>query len=199
MKKRWISVLMLGMLLRMPTALASDRADVTLNVKPVYQTDYTTTLFTYHGEEKSVASSGCGAACLSMAMRYLDASVEQDPEALLLWVYANGYYQGAGIGYAAMQKALEAFGFSGEWIAANRLKLREALEAGYPVIAYMGEGHFGTSGHYILVYGIDSIGRVRVIDPNSEKRSQILYRSKTIIDEAGGSYALLICKPKAAS
>ena len=45
-----------------------------------------------------------------------------------------------------------------------------ALEAGNPVILAMGPGDFTTSGHYIVLTGVED-GAFRVNDPNSVKNS----------------------------
>ncbi|MDO4541066.1 MAG: hypothetical protein Q4B48_08280, partial [Syntrophomonadaceae bacterium] len=82
------------------------RSDVTLGIEPLYQTDYTDTLCTYEGEEKSVKTSGCGAVCLSMAMGYLDSTVEQTPETLFLWACDSDLYHGNGLGYSALVSIL---------------------------------------------------------------------------------------------
>ena len=131
-----------------------------------------------------------------MAMNYLDETVEQDPESLMMWAFFHDYYKGPGLSCKTMVQILEDYGFCGKWISKEPLlPVRKALEAGYPVIAYVGEGYFSPSGHYILIYGIDPTGHFRVIDPNSEKRSLQEYRSEFITQQIVSSYAFLICSP----
>ena len=189
--RRLICLLMLGCLLPV-NALA--HTNVTLAIQPLYQADYTTTLFSYEGEEKSVSTSGCGATCVSMAMAFLNAKVEQTPETLLMWAYENDRYHGAGLSCKALVEMLQAYGFTGEWIGKEPKELRQALKKGHPAIACMGPGTFTTSGHYILIYGIDPDDQLKVIDPNSKKKSKRAYPLQTIFDEISGSQAFLICQ-----
>ena len=50
--------------------------------------------------------------------------------------------------------------------------LREKLAAGTPLICSMWPGDFTTSGHFILLTGLDEAGRVVLNDPNSPKNSE---------------------------
>lgn len=192
-----LTCLLLVLLLLPSGAMAvNTRKDVTLEIAPLYQGDYQKVLFTYNKEGKTVASSGCGAVCLSMAMSYLDKTVAQDPESLMMWAFLHDYYKGTGLSCKTMTQILEDYGFCGKWLSKEPLlPVRKALEAGCPVIAYVGEGYFSSAGHYILIYGIDPTGHFRVIDPNSEKRSLKAYRSEFITGQITSSFAFLVCSP----
>lgn len=172
---------------------AFGKSDVTLDVPAFYQADYTSTLFTFEGEDKSVQTSGCGAACTAMIVKYLYPDTEQTPETMFLWAYENGYYHGSGLGYEALEKMLEAQAVSTRWIGTYPKQLRQALKDGCPVIASMGPGYFTNNNHYIVVYGIDRKDNLRVIDPGNEKKSFKKYSMDSIFNEIGGSHAFLIC------
>jgi hypothetical protein len=183
-------------LILMLTACASAAQAATeaiLDITPIYQTDYTDTLFEYRGEEKSVATSGCGAVCLAMAMNWLGETDEYDPEALLLEAFQNGLYTGVGLGFDAMIALLESHGYEGEWFQGSAKLFRRALRHGCPVIAFMGEGFFTNKGHYILIVGIDKYDRLLVVDPNSERKSQGRYPSNIIVREADSDGSFLVC------
>jgi hypothetical protein len=53
-------------------------------------------------------------------------------------------------------------------------KMTGALEEGNLIILAMGEGDFTSSGHYILLTGVEE-GGFRVHDPNSRERSGRLW------------------------
>ena len=53
------------------------------------------------------------------------------------------------------------------------------LEAGYPVICVMGPGDFTTTGHFIVMTGIEN-GMIRINDPNSNANSQKLWNYDNI-------------------
>ena len=57
--------------------------------------------------------------------------------------------------------------------------MTDALEAGHPVILAMGAGDFTTTGHYIVLTGLQD-GLFRVNDPNSVANSQKLWSYEQI-------------------
>ena len=72
------------------------------------------------------------------------------------------------------------------------LAVRNALEAGFPVIGRMGSGTFTRGGHYILLRGFDAEGKVMVNDPASEERSQISYDLNAIARQTRDEQSFLI-------
>ena len=52
--------------------------------------------------------------------------------------------------------------------------MEQALEAGKPIILALGAGDFTSSGHYIVLTGLED-GAFRVNDPNSRIRSEKLW------------------------
>ena len=165
-----------------------------LQIAPVYQYDYKEAVCTIGGEDKSVASSGCGATCMSMVIDYLTGNERQSPQLLFERAYANGDYYGDGLSHEAIDRLGIAYDVEGIWIGRDEDKLREALAAGYPVIAHMGSGTFTRSGHYILLRGLTDDGRVVVNDPNSEKRSYQAYDLSLIIREAKTDAPFMVCR-----
>ena len=53
-------------------------------------------------------------------------------------------------------------------------KITNALEAGNPVILALGKGDFTSTGHYIVLTGVEEEG-FRVNDPNSRENSKKLW------------------------
>ena len=53
-------------------------------------------------------------------------------------------------------------------------RITDNLEVGNPIICAMGEGNFTTSGHYIVLVGLED-GLIRVNDPNSYANSEKLW------------------------
>jgi len=166
---------------------------VILGITPMYQIDYTRTLFTYRGIEKSVASSGCGAVCISMVIDFYRYDIEQTPETIFLWLFNHKLYRGNGLSMPAMCETLAEFGIQFRKRELGKISTRKALEAGYPIIAFMGDGYFTDSGHYILIYGIDDHNMVSVIDPNSQEKSSVKYRLASILQQANGSAPFYVC------
>ena len=63
-------------------------------------------------------------------------------------------------------------------------KLVEALQEGKLVIAIMTKGHFTNSGHFIVLRGVTSDGKLLVADPASVKRSNKEWDLRIVTGEA---------------
>ena len=171
-------------------------ADMGLKIAPVFQYDYREPVCSIDGRRKSVASSGCGAACMSMAIKYLTGNDEQTPQSLFERAWENGDYNGYGLSHEALDHLAEAYGVGGRWIGREEDRIRRVLRAGYPVIAHMGPGTFTAEGHYILLRGVADDGRILLNDPNSEARSWTAYDLPLILEEAKGEQPFRICWAK---
>lgn len=62
-------------------------------------------------------------------------------------------------------------------------RILDALAAGKLVVAIMSEGHFTSSGHFIVLRGVKD-GQIMVADPASYKRSEQLWDLSIILNEA---------------
>jgi hypothetical protein len=165
-----------------------------LEVPLLNQQDYTEAVCTIGGQKKSVATSGCGAVCIAMAASALVGS-QETPETLFQWAFDTGLYFGDGLGHEAMGRMAARCGMRGEWLDNDAELVLSALRAGHPVVAHMGSGTFTNNGHYILLYGIDGEGMIRVNDPYSPERSQETYPIDLIVGEVKTSRAFLALEP----
>ena len=62
-------------------------------------------------------------------------------------------------------------------------RILDALADGKLVVAIMSEGHFTSSGHFIVLRGVKD-GQIMVADPASYKRSGQLWDLSIILNEA---------------
>ena len=133
------------------------------------------------GEKTTIGASGCGPTAMAMVLAtWADPNV--NPETECAWALAHGYkapHQGTYYGYfepAGARYGLEVYRLNYSNIYGNstttyHAQARGALEEGHLVIACMGKGNWTSSGHYVLVYGIDS-GTVFINDPASTKAAR---------------------------
>jgi hypothetical protein len=171
-------------------ALVADAARILIERRPsggfevplMLQTDYPEAVCTIGGQKRSVSTSGCGVVCIAMAAAVLTDSAET-PHTLFQWAYDNGLYFGDGLGHEAMSQLAARCGLRGQWLENRAEPVLEALSAGRPVVAHMGRGTFTQNGHYILLYGIDPDGLIRVNDPYSAQRSETAYPVEEILKE----------------
>lgn len=58
-----------------------------------------------------------------------------------------------------------------------------ALNQNIPLILSMEPGDFTTSGHFILAYGLDQDGNIKIKDCNSKKNSDKVWNINTILQQ----------------
>lgn len=174
-----------------PAGAAFEPVDLSLPL--LYQANYTDVLFDWKGEEKSVATSGCGAVSAAMVLAYYHGEDAPGPDELMLWAFEEGLYRGNGLSLKTLTRMMEAHGIPSRWIKLQKTTLYETLARGQAVIVAVGAGYFSTGGHYIVLRGINQAGEVLVEDPSSPKRSARSYPVSVILREAKGGNPFLVC------
>ncbi len=164
--------------------------DGKMDIPQDYQFLYKQPVATFFGEEKSVNSSGCGAASSSMVIRYLTGKEGYDPHTLFEWAYNNGQYMGYGLAESTLSDFLGLAGIESSWIKPSVPLITQALKEGYPVIALALEGYFTSEGHYIVLSGITDDGYVYINDPNNSTISRYTFRLDEVCAQ---SKVFMIC------
>ena len=159
----------------------------------LFQTDYPDTVCTIRGIPRSVATSGCGATSLSMVIAYLTGNTEQNPSVLFCDSVQRGLYQGAGWSHETLSYYASAYGVKSSWISNSRSALVKALSEGKPVIAHMGPGIFTSRGHYVVLRGLTSDGKVLINDPVSMSKCGQAFPVQTLLTQARGTHAFMVC------
>ena len=122
-----------------------------------------------------IALSGCGPTVIAMVAAGLTGDDTVTPYKVAQFAAENGYYAGdSGTSWSLMTEGARQFGIYGEELGLSADAVFSALEAGHPVVCSMSPGDFTTTGHFIVLTGIED-GRIRVNDPNSRKRSEKLW------------------------
>ena len=163
-----------------------------MNVPPFNQGDYTKTVAVIGGQDKSVKTSGCGAACVASLGQYLTGDTEYDPQSLFQWAYDNDYYHGDGLSHAALSKMAGLFKLKTQWTD-DQKDVLDSLRDKRPVVAHMGHGAFSSgTGHYIMLVGQNSKGQIIIHDPGSRKRSGSAYDLDFLVGQAKGETPFMI-------
>lgn len=128
-----------------------------------------------------MAITGCGPTCIAMAGIYLTGDTEAfDPAAVAKFAEKNGYYAaGYGSSWTLVSEGAVKLGLDVMEIPLVEKRIRDNLEAGNPVICAMGPGDFTTTGHYIVLVGLED-GKFVVNDPNSRVNSGKLWSYQQI-------------------
>ena len=122
-----------------------------------------------------LAVTGCGPTCLAMAGYYLTGSLNMNPRDLAKFAEDNGYYaKGYGSSWTLISEGSSRLGLKATELPLVKKKMTDALEAGHPVILALGAGDFTTTGHYIVLTGLQD-GQFTLNDPNSVLNSEKLW------------------------
>lgn len=147
-----------------------------------YQTDIRWRNYDYSakGESTTIGRAGCGPTCAAMVIATLkDKKVT--PKTTADWSLDHGYKAlKSGTYYTYFVPQFKAYGIECSRINTSNIyklntsdaisvrnKIKAALANGNWVIACMGKGHWTSSGHYVLAYGISENGDVLINDPAS--------------------------------
>ncbi len=119
--------------------------------------------------------TGCGPTCLAMAGYYLTGDENMTPDQVAKFAETNGYYaSGYGSSWTLISEGAGKLGLEATELPLVKKKIEAVLEEGTPVILAMGKGDFTSTGHYIVLTGVEE-GGFRVNDPNSRLNSERLW------------------------
>lgn len=119
-----------------------------------------------------IGYTGCATTSLSMVAIYLTGNTSYDPGTVAAWADSANYYEdGVGTAWTFLSEGCEHFGICAEELALSESAMKDALDAGKPLICSMGQGDFTEGGHIIVITGYDSEGNFTVNDPNSKVRT----------------------------
>ena len=149
-----------------------------------------------YGPVDKIADAGCGPTVLSMAVSSFTEN-KLNPKQMCDWAYVNGYCSiGYGSYHTLIADGLKQFSIEST-VTNNSREVETALKNGKPVIALMGEGHFTSGGHFILLCEMDENGKLTVADPKSVERTIQKWDFTIIAEEAkmspaaGGAFWIL--------
>ncbi len=125
--------------------------------------------------DSSVAIDGCGPTSLAMVVVGLTKDKTMTPAKIANFSQINGYYYpNVGTSWNLMTEGANKLGVNSRVITLSKNNIFTALENGHPLICSMRKGDFTTSGHFIVLVGLED-GKIKVNDPNSIKRSNKLW------------------------
>lgn len=140
------------------------------SVPYLYQTDPEWADWPYAGG--TVEENGCGPTCLSMVYICLTGRKDFGPGEMAIFSEREGHVDSGMTSWTLMSSGAAELGLMSEELPADEAAVLSALSQGRPVICSVGPGDFTTTGHFIVLAGLDESGGVVVHDPNSEARSR---------------------------
>ena len=146
-----------------------------------------------YGSSSTIGEAGCGPTSMSIVISTLTGEAH-DPVELCKWSVDNGHRcEGNGSYHSLIPAAAAAYGLTCEGDLSAQ-GIVDALSSGKLVVVIMAKGHFTNGGHFIVLRGVTSEGKILVADPASYKRSGQEWDLSIIMDEsnkgaaAGGPY-----------
>ena len=132
-----------------------------------------------------IGGYACGPTAMSIVVSSL-SSENVDPPHMAQWAYENGYWcSKSGSYHTLIPGAAEHWNLQVEGCTPkDPLKIVDALADGKLVVALMTKGHFTSSGHFIVLRGVTSDGKIMVADPSSYSRSEKSWDLSIILNEA---------------
>lgn len=122
-----------------------------------------------------IGITGCGPTCLAMAGYYVTGDEKFSPDKVAAFAQKNGYYSpGYGSSWTLISEGGVKLGLDVTEIPLVKKRIVDNLEVDNPIILALGPGDFTTTGHYIVLVGMED-GKFRVNDPNSIANSQRLW------------------------
>lgn len=121
-----------------------------------------------------LAVTGCGPTCLAMAAAGLTGDNAITPAAVAEQAQRDGYWVDGVTSWGLMTDGCRAWGLVSEELPLTESAVTGALDEGRPIICSVRPGDFTTTGHFILLAGLEEEG-LRVNDPNSPQNSDRLW------------------------
>lgn len=124
--------------------------------------------------------TGCGPVTLAMAGYYLTGDDKFRPDKIIDFAIEEGYcVPGSGSSWSLISEGGVKLGLDVIEIPLDENRMKKNLNVGNLIICIMGPGDFTTSGHFILLTGVED-GKFRVNDANSYINSEKLWSYEDI-------------------
>ncbi len=143
-----------------------------------------------YGSQGTVGSSGCGPACLAMAVYYLTGSPDCTPDAIAQYSLDTRYYiEGTGTAWALLDEYPTQFGLTVTHPSLSEANLKAELDKGNILICSCRPGDFTSEGHFIVIYGYDENG-FKINDPKCVYRSRLSWTYDQIQDDIKRTWSI---------
>ncbi|MRZ29443.1 hypothetical protein GKD08_11820 [Paeniclostridium sordellii] len=119
-----------------------------------------------------IAVAGCAPTSLSMVAVGLTGNTDINPLVVSNYAYDNGFYvEGVGSSWSLISTGARHFGLDSQELHLSKSSILSTLEAGNPIIVTVGPGTFTSTGHFLVLTGLTSDGKIKINDPNSKYNS----------------------------
>lgn len=140
----------------------------------------------------TLALTGCGPTALAMVLAGLTGDKSITPVRIAEYAMKNNYYvRGAGTKWSLMSNPPSIYGVKSNEIPLHKETIINHLNAHHPIICIMSKGDFTTTSHFIVLTGYEN-GKIKINDPNSKARSEVLWDYERIASQIQNLWAFRI-------
>lgn len=131
----------------------------------------------------NIKSSGCGPTCCAMVVSYYTGK-KVTPADIVDQIGNTYYVSGKGSSWGLFPGVSGMYGIKCTDLGKNITSVVEALRNGEIVIASMGPGTFTKGGHFIVLTGVTTDGKITVNDPSHPDFCSKTFETSVFVNEA---------------
>lgn len=137
-----------------------------------------------------IGVNGCGPTCLAMVYAGITKDTAMTPADIAQYCSNNNYYNSdSGTSWTLMTDGAKDLELSVRKVSVNTSAIRKELKEKRPLICSMSPGDFTTEGHFIVIRGIDSKGRLVINDPNSISNSKKRWQLSRVVKQIKAAWS----------
>lgn len=137
-----------------------------------------------------IGVNGCGPTCLAMVYAGITKDTAMTPADIAEYCSNNNYYNGdTGTSWTLMTEGAKDLELSVRKVDINASAIRNELKEKRPMICSMSPGDFTTEGHFIVIKGADSKGRLIINDPNSIANSKKRWKLTRVVKQIKAAWS----------
>lgn len=131
-----------------------------------------------------MAITGCAPTSLAMVVVGLTGNSSINPKVVANYAYENNFYiNGTGSSWNLISKGVEHFGLKSEELPLSKSSIISTLKSGNPIILTVKPGTFTSTGHFLVLTGLASNGKIQINDPNSKINSNKIWDVNIFLKE----------------
>lgn len=138
-----------------------------------------------YGGDNIIGVFGCGPTTLAMIVSTLTDN-QITPDVAAKWAFDNGHFcNNSGSYHSIIPKGAENYGLTSKSLKnPSKETIFQELSNGNLVVVLMNKGIFTSQGHFILLRGVTTDGKVLIADSQSPENSDQGWDIDTILKEA---------------
>lgn len=137
-----------------------------------------------------IGVNGCGPTCLAMVYAGITKDTAMTPADIAQYCSNNNYYNSdTGTSWTLMTEGAKDLELSVRKVSVNASAIKNELKQKRPMICSMSPGDFTTEGHFIVIRGIDSKGRLIINDPNSIANSKRRWQVARVVKQIKAAWS----------